>query len=178
MAFARLQLRGDTAANWTAANPVLAERELAVETDTHYFKIGDGITAWNSLAYGGIQGIAGPVGPSYTDYGYACSDETTALTTGVKITDRAPRALTITSVKASLTTASSSGLVTIDIKKNGTSIFSTMLTINASATTSVGATTPYVLTSTSFVADDVITISITGAGTGAKGLKVHLLGTV
>ena len=28
-----IQLRGDTSANWTSANPVLAERELAIETD-------------------------------------------------------------------------------------------------------------------------------------------------
>jgi hypothetical protein len=46
-----IQLRGDTSANWTAANPILAERELAIETDTYFYKIGDGITTWNSLPY-------------------------------------------------------------------------------------------------------------------------------
>ena len=58
-----IQLRGDTAANWTAENTVLAEREMAVETDTDKFKIGDGVTAWNSLPYGGIQGPTGATGP-------------------------------------------------------------------------------------------------------------------
>lgn len=48
---ATIQLRGDTATNWTAANPVLRHRELAIETDTGQFKIGDGVTAWNSLGY-------------------------------------------------------------------------------------------------------------------------------
>ena len=43
---------GDTAANLTSGNPVLAAREIMVETDTLKFKIGDGSTAWNSLAYG------------------------------------------------------------------------------------------------------------------------------
>jgi hypothetical protein len=43
--------RGGTAAQWTAANPVLALRELGVETDTGADKLGDGVTAWNSLAY-------------------------------------------------------------------------------------------------------------------------------
>lgn len=62
MGYARLQLRGDTAANWTAANPVLAAREMALESDTGKFKIGDGVTAWNSLAYGGIAGPGLPTG--------------------------------------------------------------------------------------------------------------------
>lgn len=39
---------------------------MAVETDTRQFKIGDGATAWNSLAYGGIVGPEGPEGPTYT----------------------------------------------------------------------------------------------------------------
>jgi hypothetical protein len=57
-----IQLRGDTAANWTAANPVLAEREMAIETNTALFKIGDGVTAWNDLEYGGIAGADGAPG--------------------------------------------------------------------------------------------------------------------
>ena len=40
--------RGGTAAQWTAANPVLADREMGLETDTKLFKIGNGVTAWNS----------------------------------------------------------------------------------------------------------------------------------
>lgn len=58
-----IQLRGDTAAAWTSENPVLAEREMAVETDTDKFKIGDGVTAWVSLAYGGVVGPTGATGP-------------------------------------------------------------------------------------------------------------------
>lgn len=46
-----IKLRGDTAANWTSANPTLAAREAGVETDTRKLKIGDGATAWNSLPY-------------------------------------------------------------------------------------------------------------------------------
>ncbi len=51
-----IQVRRDTAAAWTAANPVLAAGELGFETDTTYYKIGDGTTAWNSLAYGAYNG--------------------------------------------------------------------------------------------------------------------------
>lgn len=47
----QIQMRRDTAANWTSANPTLAAGELGVETDTNYFKIGNGSTAWTSLSY-------------------------------------------------------------------------------------------------------------------------------
>ena len=43
--------RKDTAANWTSANPILLSGEFGYETDTKKFKIGDGSTSWNSLAY-------------------------------------------------------------------------------------------------------------------------------
>ena len=62
----QIQLRNDTAANWTSANPTLAVGEMGVESDTDQFKIGDGSTAWNSLGYGGIQGPTGPTGADST----------------------------------------------------------------------------------------------------------------
>lgn len=46
----KIQLRRDSAADWTSTNPTLAEGEIGIETDTGKFKIGDGTTAWNSLA--------------------------------------------------------------------------------------------------------------------------------
>ena len=57
-----IQLRRGTASEWTAANPTLAVAELGVETDTAKFKLGDGVTAWTSLAYGGIKGDDGTSG--------------------------------------------------------------------------------------------------------------------
>lgn len=53
---ALIQFRRGTAAAWTAANPTLADGELGLETDTRLYKIGDGSTAWTSLAYGTING--------------------------------------------------------------------------------------------------------------------------
>lgn len=46
-----IQLRRDTAANWTSENPTLANGEVGYETDTGKFKFGDGSTAWTSLGY-------------------------------------------------------------------------------------------------------------------------------
>lgn len=54
-----IQLRGDTAVNWAAVNPVLAAREMGVVTDTLAYKIGDGVTPWNSLLYRELTGILG-----------------------------------------------------------------------------------------------------------------------
>jgi hypothetical protein len=47
----RLRMRGGTAAEWTTANPILLAREFGIETDTRRMKMGDGTTAWSSLAY-------------------------------------------------------------------------------------------------------------------------------
>jgi hypothetical protein len=46
-----IQIRRDIAANWTSANPILAQGEMGFETDTLKLKFGDGSTNWNSLAY-------------------------------------------------------------------------------------------------------------------------------
>ena len=44
-----IQVRRDTAANWTSVNPTLASGEIGFETDTRRFKIGNGTTPWNAL---------------------------------------------------------------------------------------------------------------------------------
>lgn len=47
----KIQFRRDSASDWSSANPTLAAGEFGYETDTTKFKVGDGSTAWNSLAY-------------------------------------------------------------------------------------------------------------------------------
>ena len=47
----QIKLRRDTSANFTSKNPILGAGEPAYETDTKKLKIGDGTTAYNSLAY-------------------------------------------------------------------------------------------------------------------------------
>ena len=47
----RIQLRRGSATQWSNANPTLAQGELGIELDTGRIKIGDGVTAWNSLRY-------------------------------------------------------------------------------------------------------------------------------
>lgn len=55
-----IQFRRQNSAQWTASNPVLKEGELGLELDTKSFKIGDGITPWTSLDYGGLLNPSGP----------------------------------------------------------------------------------------------------------------------
>lgn len=107
------------------------------------------------------------------------SNETTAITTGAgKLTFRMPYNANLVDVRASLTTASSSGIVTVDINKNGTSILSTKLTIDASEKTSKTAIAPVVISNPTLLDDDEISFDIDTAGTNAKGLKVTLMWTV
>ncbi len=112
------------------------------------------------------------------EIGVAISDETTALTTGTaKLTFRMPHAMTVTAVRLSLTTVSSSGTPTIDINEAGSTILSTKLTCDASEKTSVTAASAPVISDATLADDAEITIDIDTAGTGAAGAKVWLIGT-
>lgn len=49
---------------WEAQNPLLQRGEMGIEQDTGKFKIGDGVTRWNSLGYS--SGDKGDTGPYFT----------------------------------------------------------------------------------------------------------------
>lgn len=74
----RIQLRHDSAADWTASNPILARGEPGYEDDTGLLKFGDGIVAWNSLDYF-VTGDSVPPpitvsGTRIVEFGYAQSE--------------------------------------------------------------------------------------------------------
>ncbi len=107
------------------------------------------------------------------------SDETTALTTGTaKVTFRMPYAFVLTDIRASLSTAQTSGsILTVDVNEGGTTILSTKLTIDNTEKTSLTAATPRVISDTALADDAEITIDIDQVGDGtAKGLKVTMIG--
>ena len=63
----QIQFRRGTASEWTTADPTLAAGELAIETDTDFYKIGDGSTAWTSLGYSSLpSGTAPLASPTFT----------------------------------------------------------------------------------------------------------------
>lgn len=51
----RIQLRNDTAENWTTQNPILLKGEMGVEIDTGKTKIGNGTDHWKTLKYSGVD---------------------------------------------------------------------------------------------------------------------------
>ncbi|MEJ0072554.1 MAG: hypothetical protein WDN27_00435 [Candidatus Saccharibacteria bacterium] len=61
----QIKWRRDTAANWSTNNPTLAAGEPGFETDTGQYKIGDGTSAWNSLAHGSFS--ANPLAVLFAD---------------------------------------------------------------------------------------------------------------
>ena len=100
------------------------------------------------------------------------------VTTGTgKVSFELPKDLVVFEVVGSLTTASTTGDVTVDVNDDGTSIFGTnQLTIDANETSSSTATTPANYSSTVLDKGSLFTIDVDAAGTGAQGLKVCVKG--
>lgn len=133
-------------------------------------------SAWAAKTFGGGGGAADSV---LAPLAVAVTDEITALETATAaITFQIPDDFTLVSVFASLTEESSSGAVQVDLNLTGTgTIFSTPITIDVSELSSLTAATPPVLSTTAFSQGDEITVDIDSAGTGAKGLKIYMIGT-
>jgi len=111
----------------------------------------------------------------------AISDEDSDLTIGTaKLTFRMPHGMTLTGVRANVKTAPTGANLIIDIQQNGTTIFSTLLSIDAGSKTSVGATTPAVISTATLTDDSEMTIQITQVGStvAGSGLKILLQGTI
>ena len=98
----QMQQRRDTAANWSSANPTLLSGELGYETDTSKFKIGDGSTAWNSLAF--VPGFA------ISAYPLATADIADSAIATAKIANDA-----VTAAKLANTNVSAGSYTTADI---------------------------------------------------------------
>ena len=110
---------------------------------------------------------------------FAVSDETTALTAGTSAgVFRMPYGFTLTAVRASVTTAGTGSVITVDINETGTTILSTKLTIDATEKTSTTAATAAVISDSALADDSEITIDIDTVDSGAvgAGLKIYLIG--
>ena len=118
---------------------------------------------------------------SLQSFTVACSDETTALTTGTdKAKFRLPYGFVATEVRGSVTTAPTGAALIVDINISGSSILSTKLTIDAGEKTSTTAATPAVI-STPTIADDAeasFDIDQVGSTIAGAGLKVTIIGYI
>ncbi len=110
---------------------------------------------------------------------FACSDLVTAFGTGLVASMRAPRAMTVSGVRAALDVAQTGGsVIEIDIKENGTTILSTLLTFDNGEATTTTAGTPAVISDSAIADDAKITAHVTQVGDGsARGLSITLLYT-
>ena len=94
-----------TAALWTSNNPTMTNSQFGVELDTGLNKIGDGSTAWNSLAYAPTTFDVAAIEDLSSRYAsYATA--TPALADTLVINDTSdsnhPKVITLTQLKAAL----------------------------------------------------------------------------
>jgi len=177
-------------------SPTIGDIWLDATSGVQYFYINDGTSdQWVEFANSGVVGATGATGAGATGatgagatgatgagstvFTIALSDEETSLTTRYSVTRfRAPWPMSITQIpRSSVSRASNYGVVTVDIKSNGTSILgANKLSIDATEKTSTTAAIPTTLTSANvLISDDSeITFDIVAGGGFAAGLKINL----
>jgi len=158
---------------------VLPRRQLAMYT------VGMQGPAGGTGATGatGSTGTPGAPGSLFDTIIASASDETTAITVDLvnpKTTFRAPYAMDLTTryIRASLTTAATGADFIIDVHMNGVTVFSTLLTIDATKKTSKTAAIPAVLSVTTIPDDAEFEVFVTQVGStlAGAGLKVAVTG--
>lgn len=78
----RIQLRRDTATNWSTTNPVLSSGEAGYDITNKLLKIGDGTTPWNTLpVYGGESEL--PIASTTTLGGVKIDGTTITIADGI-----------------------------------------------------------------------------------------------
>jgi len=128
---AKQKQRIDTASNWTTANPTLLTGELGIESDTGKTKVGDGSTAWSSLAYttfGGLPTTGGTMTGAILG-----DDSTSASTPGYAFDGDANTGLLRTAADAVALVTGGTAAVSVDSSQNV--ILAANLTVNGTTTT-------------------------------------------
>ena len=167
----KLKLRGDTAANWTSVNPTLLANELGRETDTGKIKIGNGSTAWNSLAYQ-------PFGAQITNADIAANAEIAVS----KLADGTARQLLQTAANGTDVEWTSNVDVPGTLDVTGAATFDSTVTIagdlTVNGTTTNINTTNLVVEDKNIVLGDVATptdVTADGGGITLKGATDKLI---
>lgn len=163
-----IKLRGDTAANWTSNNPILAVMEPGVETDTAKIKIGDGVTAWNLLPYA-VSGTSQSATSLQMTF---VSDDSLETQTGSKT--KVPTGVDFTTADIGCDVSDS---ITFTLRKSSTvnGTYSTVGTISVSAAAQNESID--ISSWANLTAGDWVRIDLTTAGTTAKECTVVIGGT-
>lgn len=106
---------------------------------------------------------------------FACSDETSSLETGTVYSERLLKPLpNCSKFDFAVVTAPTGSTIIIDVKKNGTTVFSTKATIDATEFSTLTAATPQVISGgqVSFVAGDLLEVVIDQVGSTVKGANL------
>lgn len=184
----KIQLRRDTAAQWTANNPTLSAGELGYETDTKKVKIGNGSDAWNSLSYiqielgtdttgnyvATVSGTSNQV--SVSGSGSESASVTISLPQDIATTSSPTFAgATLDAVQVGVTASNeidtSSGNLTID-SAGGTTTVDDNLVVNGDLT--VSGTTTTVSTEEVNIADNIIVLNSNATGTPNENAGVEI----
>lgn len=148
----RIQLRNDTAANWTTNNPTLQAGELGYENDTGKFKIGTGVLAWTALSYASIlPGVAAIVNADIDASAAIVDTKLATISTAGKVSGTA-----ITSGNIS-----TSGSFSTTSTVAGAGITSSSPTAGIGYTTGAGGTVTQLTSKATAVTLDTVTGTIT-----------------
>lgn len=167
---------------WNSASTIVGSANIITRGGVNIVTATNDVTIWTSQGSGAWIADHRRVTDDLDAFLVAATAEQgTLITATAAITFRMPYAFIVTDVRANVNTVSSSGAITVDINEadvSGTavSILSTKLTIDANEKSSLTAATPAVISDPNIANDGEMTIDIDGPGTGAKGLKVALLG--
>jgi hypothetical protein len=190
------QQRRDTAANWTSANPTLLAGEIGIESDTGYWKVGNGSTVWTGLTYLNLAGTiavnkGGTGQTSYTNgqlligntTGNTLTKSTLTAGSGVTITN-GNGSISISATGSGGTVTSVSGTAPISVATGTTT---PAISVSSASTSAAGvvqlsnstSTTSSVLAATSTAvksAYDLANAAVVRAGDTMTGALAHPLG--
>jgi hypothetical protein len=168
----QIQIRRGLSSAWTSADPVLAEGELAVETDTLKFKVGNGSTNWNILPYAsGQTGSQGPTGPTGATGKFGMnpvfSRQGSLIATQGTQRFYIERAGTVSTVRVSVGTPSVGSQIIVDVRINEASMLNAPIVLQPGEYTKLGS-----ISQVSVLPNDYITVNIDGVGSVTAGANL------
>jgi hypothetical protein len=145
-------------------------QRLGIGTANQILQVKSGLPSW--------QTSAGNIAPTLS-FIVSLTSETGDLTVADDLAQiRMPFAFTLTEVRAFVNTAPTGAALTFDIEESGSTILSTLITIDVSEKTSESAATPPVISDTALADDSIISFNCDqiGSSTAGAGAKIMLIG--